>query len=613
MFETRAKSFAAAAFACLMLGISGCDEDSQNPPPPDCQRPPDVSSSDWVPCRLQEMTLEEKVGQLFMTHAYGKSATDTDPAMVEGNRKDHGLETAEQLVERYHLGGIIYFTWSGNLQNPQQIAELSNGLQQVAMRQERPTPLLIATDQEHGVVVRIINPATQFPGNMALGATRNVEDARRAALITAQELRAMGINQNFGPVADVNSNPLNPVIGVRSFGVDPALVSAFTQVQVSGMQSGGAAATAKHFPGHGDTDVDSHYGLPTIRRSRQQLDAADLPPFAAAIDADVDAIMSAHIVVPALDDSGLPATLSRPILTDLLRGQLGFKGVVVSDSLSMQGARPYGDDSDVRVPVEALKAGVDMLLMPPKIEVAYNAVLEAVRGGEISKERLDEAVGRILTLKQKRGVLARPYVDAAQLAQVGSAEHLAVASAISERSITLVKNEAQVLPFKSGVSKVLVTGWGPAPAAAIPPTPPTALSQALTQRGLVVETLETGPTPSQAKIDEAATRAAQADVTVVLVNRTWTSEAQRNLVSALRGSNKPVVVVSVREPYDIAHLPDVSTFVATYGFRAVSMQALAKVLVGAVNPSGRLPVAIPQAGQSATLLYPVGHGLNYAP
>ncbi len=604
MFEARGRLFAAAVFACLMLGSTGC-EDPEVPPTPDCRRPPDVSSSDWVPCRLKEMTLEEKVGQVFMTYAYGQTATDTNPAMVAENRKAHGLDTAEQLIERYRLGGVIYFVWSSNLQNPQQIAGLSNGLQQVAMRQERPIPLLISTDQEHGVVVRILNPATQFPGNMALGATRNVEDARQAATITARELRAMGINQNFGTVADVNSNPLNPVIGVRSFGEDPTLVSSFTQVHVSGMQNEGAAATAKHFPGHGDTNVDSHYGLPIIKRERNKLDAEDLPPFVAAIDADVDAIMSAHIVVPALDDSGLPATLSRPILTDLLRGQLGFKGVVISDALDMRSARPYGEASDARFPVEALKAGVDMLLMPTKIEVAYNAVLEAVRGGEISQERLDEAVVRILTLKQKRGILANPFVDAASLAQVGAAEHLAAADAISERSITLVKNEAGVLPFKSAVSKVLVTGWGPSPT-----LPVAELSQALTQRGLLVETLETGATPSQAMIDQAAAAAAQKDVTVVLVNSTWTAanKTQQDLVGALRNSGKPVVVVSVREPYDIAHLPDVSTFVATYGFRSVSMKALAKVLVGTVNPSGRLPVAIPQG---SSILYPIGHGLNY--
>lgn len=588
----------------LMLGSAGCDEaTAAGPAPSPCAVPPAVSSPDWVPCQLEAMTLEEKVGQLFMTYAYGATATDTDPQMVKGNLTDHGLESGAQLVERYHLGGIIYFTWSNNLLNPEQIARLSNELQEVALRQERPIPLLISTDQEHGVVVRLSEPVTQFPGNMALGATRDVEAVRQTAVITARELRALGINMNFGTVADVNSNPLNPVIGVRSFGLDPAQVASFTQVQVSAMQGEGTSATVKHFPGHGDTDVDSHYGLPVIRRGRAQFDATDLPPFVAAIDAQADAIMSAHIVVPALESSGLPATLSHAVMTDLLRGELGFQGVTISDSLAMQGAKPYGDASEARVPVEALKAGVDLLLMPPHIDVAFNAVRDAVNSGEISQARLDEAVGRILTLKQKRGVLAQPRVDLAGLGTVGTAEHLAAADAITERGITLVKNEAGVLPLKPEVRKVLVTGWG------VPAT--ATLAQGLTEHHLTVDTLETGLSPTQAKIDQAVAAAQGADVTVVLVTRVWTSQPQRDLVRALQGSKKPVVVVSVREPYDLAHLPDVSTFVATYGFRPVSMKALARVLLGEVNPSGHLPVSIPQPGTASGVLYPIGHGLSY--
>ncbi|WP_225411764.1 beta-N-acetylhexosaminidase [Stigmatella hybrida] len=587
------------------LASMGCGEEAELPPALDCRLAQAVSSPDWVTCQLKEMTLEEKVGQLFMTYAYGQSVSDTDPAMVAGNRTDHGLDTAEQLVERYHLGGIIYFSWAGNLKEPAQIAGLSNGLQEIALRQARPIPLLIATDQEHGVVVRITEPATQFPGNMALGATRSTDDAHQAAVITARELRAMGINQNFGPVVDVNSNPLNPVIGVRSFGVDPGQVSAFAQAQVRGLQEGGTAAAVKHFPGHGDTEVDSHYGLPIITRSREQLAAADLPPFAAAISSGVDAIMSAHIVLPALDNSGLPATLSPAIMTDLLRGELGFQGVLFSDSLAMQGAKPYGDDSPARVPVEALKAGVDMLLMPSKLGVAYQAVLDAVGTGEISQERIDVSVGRILTLKQKRGVLSQPFVNLAELGRVGSTEHLAAASAIAGRSITLVKNDARVLPLKPEVRKVLVTGWGDSPTST--------LAEALTQHGLSVQRLETGAAPAPAKREEATALAAQADLILVLTHRVWTSQAQQDLVRALQGTQKPLVAISVREPYDAAYLPEVSTQVATYGYRPVSMQALAKVLVGTAPPAGRLPVAIPHAGQTSTLLYPTGHGLDYSP
>ncbi len=592
-----------AALVWLSLGSMGCGTEEVDPPAP-CQQKDDIQAADWVPCRLKDMTLEEKVGQLFMTYAYGESATDPSASMIASNQKDHGVDTAEQLISRYHVGGIIYFTWSNNLNNPRQIAALSNSLQEVAQRQAPGIPLLIATDQEHGVVARLSEPFTQFPGSMALGATRRLQDARKAAHITGLELRALGINQNFGPVADVNSNPLNPVIGVRSFGLDPALVSSFMQSQVQGYQAGGVAATAKHFPGHGDTDVDSHYGLPIISRSTQQLDAVDLPPFVAAIDSGVDAIMSAHIVVPALDASGLPATLSRPILTDLLRGQLGYKGLVVSDSLAMAGARPYGDESDARVPVEALKAGVDMLLMPPKIGVAYNAVLEAVRSGEVSQERLDEAVSRILTLKKARGLLAHVTVDESAVnAVVGAASHLDTAEAITARSITLVRNDARVLPLKTAGSKVLVTGWGAATTAS--------LGAELSKRWVSAQVLETGTAPTQATIDKAVAATEQVDVVVVLTMRAWANTAQLRLVNALRATQKPVVVVAVREPYDAGYLGDAPTVVATYGFRPVSMRALAKVLLGVINPTGLLPVAIPDADRPSTSLYPIGHGLSY--
>ena len=606
MLETRGKrSLAAAVWVCVALGGAGCGEETRGQQAPLECASPSYSSAEWVPCTVKAMSLEEKVGQVFMTYAYGQTATDTTAAMVTGNRTAHGVDTAEELIQRYHLGGIIYFAWTGNLQNPKQIATLSNSLQKAALSQSPNLPLLLATDQEHGVVVRVVDPATQFPGSMAIGATGNPEDARLSAEITGRELRSLGINQNFGPVADVNSNPLNPVIGVRSFGVDPMKVAALEQLQVRGLHSGGTAATAKHFPGHGDTDVDSHYGLPIISRTRQQLDSVDLVPFVAAMDAGVDAIMTAHIVVPALDDSGLPATLSRPIMTDLLRTQLGYKGVVVTDALDMQGAKPFGEDSPKRVPVEALKAGVDLLLMPPKIDVAYNAVLDAVRSGEISEERLDEAVGRILTLKQNRRLLINPFVSEAALGHVGAAGHLAAADAITERSITLVKNDAQVLPFSSEVRNVLVTGWGA--------TATTTLSQSLTQTGLTVQTVETGVTPTQAKIDQSTAAAAGADVVVVILNQVWRNEAQRRLIASLQGTQKPVVLVSAREPYDIAHLSNVSTFVATYGYRPVSMRALAKVLVGRVKPTGKLPVDIPAAGQPTSILYPVGHGLSYSP
>jgi beta-N-acetylhexosaminidase len=288
---------------------------------------------------IKGMTLEEKVGQMFMTYAYGQSADDPDPAMVAANQDAYGLDNFEQLIDEYHLGGIIYFAWSNNVNNPVQIAGLSNGIQDSALSQPSGVPLLVSTDQEQGVVARVGPPATQFPGNMALGAARGASNARTAAEITGRELRAIGINENFAPVADVNVNAQNPVIGVRSFGSDPALVSKLSAAQVKGYQYQGVSSTAKHFPGHGDTNVDSHTGLPVISHTREELETIDLPPFQAAIDRDIDSIMTAHIVVPALDDSGRPATLSKPILTGLLRKQMDFDGLIVTDALTMEGVR----------------------------------------------------------------------------------------------------------------------------------------------------------------------------------------------------------------------------------------------------------------------------------
>ena len=549
---------------------------------------------------VDRMSLEEKVGQMFMTYAYGTDADQADPR----NQTEYGVDSHRQLIERYHLGGIIYFAWSGNVQNPRQIAGLSNGIQRAATSSGAEIPALIATDQEQGLVARVTEPATQFPGNMALGAARDPRLAKSAAEITGEELRAMGINQNFAPVADVNVNPENPVIGVRSFSSNPDLVSSLTEAQVRGYQREDVAATSKHFPGHGDTNVDSHTGLPEIDHTREELDGIDLPPFEAAIDAGVRSIMTAHIVVPALDDSGRPATLSRPILTDLLRREMGFDGVVVTDALDMQGVREmFGDD---RVPVEAIKAGADLMLMPPEFDLAYRSLLAAVRSGEISESRIDQSVYRILRLKERLGLFKRPFVKEEKVDRVvGNRNHLETAEEVTERTVTLVENDADVLPLRPGTGqRALLTGWGV--------TTTATLGAQVRERGLATEVLETGASPSDAAIANARRAAAERnDLVIVVTNRAWSSPAQQRLVAELVASGKPVIVAAVRDPYDIAHLPSAETYVATYSYAGVSLRALAKTLFGEVNPSGRLPVDIPAAGDPGTVLYPFGHGLGY--
>ncbi|MFF3623161.1 glycoside hydrolase family 3 N-terminal domain-containing protein [Streptomyces sp. NPDC002467] len=546
---------------------------------------------------LDGMSLAEKVGQLFVSRAYGHSATDPDPADAEQNLALFGVRTAAELVARYHLGGIIYFAWAHNTRTPHQIAALSAGLQEAARTTGPRIPLLLSTDQEHGIIARIGKPATLLPGAMALGAAGSTAAAERSARIAGAELAAMGIRQDYAPVADVNVNPANPVIGVRSFGSDPRAVAALVAAQVGGYQSAGVAATAKHFPGHGDTETDSHLGLPVIRHSRAQWEELDEPPFRAAVRAGVDAVMTAHIVFPALDPSGDPATLSRPIVTGILRERLGFRGVVVTDALDMAGVRQkYGDE---RVPVLALLAGCDQLLNPPDLPLAYRSVLAAVESGELSEARVDESVSRILELKARRGLFGAGAMPAEGVvdATVGVPDHLAAADEIAAATTTLLANPTGLLPFDAGEApRLLVTGTDP-----VSPTGTTGPTTAVLARELTaLGCRATAAPPARA----VAAAAGQAAVLVCTYNVPEGESAQRTLVADLVATGVPVVLLAVRNPYDPARLPDCAAELATYSWTDVEMRAAARVLTGAVRPSGRLPVPVPGR-------YPLGHGLTY--
>lgn len=551
---------------------------------------------------LAAMSLEEKVGQLFMVHAYGAAVDAGDPVIAARNRELHGVDSWRELLQRYPVGGVIYFNYTDNIVDPAQVAALSNDLQRLALSWRVPVPLLVAIDQEGGVVQRVGEPATEFPGNMALAAAGDVGLAYQAARVIGTELRAMGINVNFAPVADVNVNPANPIIGVRSFGDRAKAAGEYVAAQVKGYRDAGVAAAAKHFPGHGNTDVDSHLGLPRIPHGREEVEAIDLPPFQAAIAAGVDMIMTAHIVVPSLDPSDRPATLSEPILTGLLRDKLGFAGVIVTDALNMAGARQTFDPG--RTAVEALRAGVDILLMPPDLEEAYEAVLQAVRNGELSEERIDASVLRILQLKERLGLFAELLVDPAQVpATVGKPEHKGLAARIALDSVTVVKNASGRLPLRVGeVQRVLVTGWGQATTAG--------LAAALAEE-MDVRVLATGPAPSEAAIRAAAETARAVDLVIAVTANAYIRPEQQALVRELLATGTPVIVVAVGMPYDIAAFPEVDTYVALYGYGAVSLRALAAVLMGRAAPRGRLPVDIPQPGRPGELLYPAGHGLSF--
>ncbi|WP_405921422.1 glycoside hydrolase family 3 protein [Streptomyces sp. NBC_00122] len=559
-------------------------------------RPPDAALRRLV----DRMSLAEKVGQLFVSRAYGHSATDPDPADAAKNQELFGVRTAAELVSRYHLGGIIYFAWAHNTRTPHQIAALSAGLQEAALAAGRGIPLLLSTDQEHGAVARIGRPATLFPGAMALGAQHNATGsaagARRAARIAGAELAAMGIRQDYAPVADVNVNPANPVIGVRSFGADPGAVAELVAAQVRGYQRAGVAATAKHFPGHGDTETDSHVGLPVMRHTRADWEELDEPPFRAAVEAGVDAVMTAHIVFPALDPSGDPATLSRPIVTGILRERLGFRGVVVTDALDMAGVRQkYGNE---RVPVLALKAGCDQLLNPPDLGLAYRSVLAAVEAGELTQERIDESVLRILELKARRGLFDEAGARSGEVdAVVGVPEHLAAADEIAGATTTLLANPAGLLPLDASAGpRLLVTGTDPVSPSGTTGPPTAVLAKELTALGCRATALP----PARA----AAAAPGHAAVVVCTYNVPEGDDPQRTLVAGLLATGVPVIAVAIRNPYDSARLPACAAEVATYSWGDAEMRAAARALTGAVRPAGRLPVPVPGR-------YPLGHGLTY--
>lgn len=549
----------------------------------------------WIPSMVRQMSLEEKVGQMFMIDMYGQTPTDPQAA-AENLTNGKGVRNFAEAIEKYHPGGFIYFNWNGNISNPlnpKQVQDLSNGLQQIARQQHLAIPLLLATDQEGGSVARVKEPATVFPGNMALGATRSPLLASQQARVTAQELRALGLNMDMAPVVDVNVNPKNPVIGIRSYGEDPKVVAALGAAQVFGYQRAGIAATAKHFPGHGDTDVDSHTGLPVISHDWETLQHIDLPPFRAAIASGVDAVMAAHILVPALDPSGMPASLSKPILTDLLRNQLGFRGVIVTDALDMQGAQVLPAD---RIPVAAIEAGADLLLMPPDVAGAYQAVLHAVQDGEISQDRIDQSVERILALKWKLGLFANPLADPHELSRLGRPGSQTIATRIADRSITLLKNEHEVLPLPAG-THVLVTGPRT--------TGCETLATSLQAMGIQTNVVETAGTPSSTEIEQAVDAAKQAQEVVVLTSNATNNVSQQQLVQALVARSPSVIVAAMDKPYDATVLPpSIAAYLATYGNQPVTVRALAQVLAGHVHPSGKLPVTIPGA-------YPFGTGLSF--
>jgi len=435
---------------------------------------------------------------------------------------------------------------------------------------------------------------TQLPGNMALGATGSTDLAYRTGEVLGRELAAMGINVDYAPCADVNMNPQNPVVGIRSFGEDPQAVARLTAAMVHGIQSQGVAATAKHFPGHGDTSNDSHYGLPTLPHGLERLEKVELPPFQAAIAADTKLIMTAHLSLPALDGPNAPpATLSQNILQNLLRRKLGFEGVIITDAMDMRAIK-QGEFLGAEA-VRAARAGADLLLLttdPKDHEWVAKALLAAMRTGDLSPEEMQNSVKRILDLKQ----WLAEHATHPDLSVIGCAEHRQVAQEVAENSITLVRDYEKLLPLRLSTDQHI--------ALIIPKaqdlTP--ADTSSYLKLNLADELRKYHPNVDEfvlpyAPQDEdiaAVLQQIEKDALVIIgtVNA-YNQTGQQALVKEVLKHNLPLIVVALRLPYDLAAFSEVSTYVCTYSILEPSMKALAKAIFGLAEFKGHLPVAIP--------------------
>lgn len=541
--------------------------------------PPNPSAEAWVQSTLKSMSLEEKVGQMIMVQAEGAFT----------NFNSDYFERLRTRVSSMHVGGLIVYRGV-----PYDTAALINELQRVSK-----VPLLIAGDLERGAGSQFPGMAVSIPSNLGIAATRNPNNAAFAGSVTAREGRAVGYHWTFAPVADVNNNPDNPIINVRSFGEDPAVVSKMVESYIAATQAGGMMATAKHFPGHGDTATDSHISLGVVSGDRARLDAVELTPFRAAIAAGVDAIMTAHLAVPAIEpDRALPATMSRNVLTGLLREQLGFKGIIVTDALDMGAvtSKYWGGEIAVR----SVEAGADVLLMPTDPAVAIRVLQQAVRSGRIPEARIDASVERILRAKAKLGLHEERLVDLNKIGvKFGDPAVQNTADNIADHSMTLLRDERQALPIdmsKRHHILVVVVNADDEPVAG---NLLWQIHRRVEDRDLDI--VQAGPELTPREVSDTLDKAAKADVILAPVYvkisaRKGTAglpASQVDLLEKLGASGKPMMVVSFSNPYLLRDIPKTPGYLCAYAATESSERAAARVIFGEKPISGSLPVTIP--------------------
>lgn len=578
-------------------------------------REPSKDALKWADKELERMSLEQKVGQLI---SVGINATFL-------NQDSDAFRTLKRQVEENHIGGIILF------RGPvYESVMLMNRMQQFAKH-----PLLISADLEAGSGMRF-DDTINFPWNMAVGATGNPDYARRQGAVTAREARAMGVHQIYAPVVDVNNNAANPVINVRSYGEDPVAVGRFAAAFTEGAQNEGVIATAKHFPGHGDTAVDSHRGLPEINLPRERLNSIELVPFRAAVESGIGSVMVAHIGLPQIDPTlvkplprdqkirpidtdeageiiaeraAIPATVS-PVVGKLLKNDLGFRGLVVTDALSMSGLTIYFNQDEAAV--RALEAGADLLLKPADNDVAFRGVRDAVKSGRLTEKRIEESARKILAAKYDLGLVKQRITALDEIDRiVSSRDAVALSNEIAEHAITLVRNDENLVPIKqlksdARIFNLAITNgddrlW-------IART----FADTMARSGRKLETIVLDDRSSDADVAKALEKARGADLVIAsLYGRVRTGQVRSvglpepgaRALNSLIANKAPVVGISFGNPYLLQNFPELKTYLVAYGDMPSLQQAAARAVVGNIDITGKLPISLPG-------LYPRGTGIQ---
>jgi beta-N-acetylhexosaminidase len=609
-----------ASILVLTLSIAAAAKNKYQQPGP---IHPDRGGDKWAERALRKLTLEEKVGQVFMIWCRTGFLNVENPEYLQ----------MRDALQKYHLGsfGMTVHEEGIFLQRtePYEAAELLNRLQG-----DSKLPLLFAADFERGVSMRLMG-TTVFPHAMAFGADGKAEDAEAFGRITAEESRAIGVQWNFFPDADVNSNPANPIINTRSFGENPKQVGDLVAAYIKGAHEGGMLTTVKHFPGHGDTATDSHLGVASVNVDRAHLESIELPPFRQAIAAGVDSVMVAHVTVPALDsDPNHVATISPIVVSDLLQKQLGFEGIVVTDALDMAGLTHLFANNIGRAAVEAFKAGNDLLLIPADFPASYSAMLQAVQSGEISQERLDRSVLKILKVKASLGLQKARMVDISSLATiVGKPANLAFGQHVADEAVTLVRDNGKVLPLKSkGTARP-----------ALPYT-----KQEETRNDVVAVIFSEDVRTDSGRIFARELRARVPDAHVMYVDPRIAAASSGEVLNAVNEAKTVVAavyviptagkmgnsmamadatgtllqqvldraaektaVVAMGNPYLAADFPKIENYMCTFSNVSVSEISAVKGLFGEIAIRGHLPVSIPNVAQRGAGIErpaPIGSG-----